>query len=37
MLNSVPVVEDCSVPELEKNLELARMKTAIYRALRWLR
>ncbi|MFH0849962.1 MAG: polysaccharide deacetylase family protein [Candidatus Bathyarchaeota archaeon] len=36
MLNSVPVVRDCSVPELEKNLELAKMKTVIHWALQWL-
>jgi len=36
MLNSVPVVRDCGVPELEKKLELARMKTVIHRVLQWL-
>jgi len=36
MLNSVPVVEDCSVAELEKNLEIAGMKTVFHWALQRL-
>jgi peptidoglycan/xylan/chitin deacetylase (PgdA/CDA1 family) len=30
MLNSIPVVRDCSVPDLRKNIEIAEMKTAIH-------
>jgi peptidoglycan/xylan/chitin deacetylase (PgdA/CDA1 family) len=30
MLNSIPVVKDCSVPDLRKNIEIAEMKTAIH-------
>ena len=30
MLNSIPVVRDCSVSDLKKNIEIAEMKTAIH-------
>ena len=30
MLNSIPVVRDCSVSDLRKNIEIAEMKTAIH-------
>jgi hypothetical protein len=31
-LNSIPVVRDCSVSDLKKNIEIAEMKTAIHLA-----